>query len=135
MVAIMLGSVSCSQTDEAAEKRAEQRKAFLLETTQGAWVNGLAVKTFNEETDQVIYNTQQTIFSITNMDYTNNFTLAITGDLTLNNKITVNCSTAGIEGLEGKSYNMTVAQIDEEEMQYWLWDNSSSNGFMVDFSF
>ncbi len=135
LAALTFALSSCTQTDEAKEKIAQYRSLFLTQTEQGVSISGVTVKSFDEQTDQVIYNDLRSIYVMTNMDYSAHYTLAITGEIALNSSVTVNLATAGISGLSGGTYSMSVIQTDENDQRYWLWDSSAGVGIVVDFEF
>ncbi len=132
-VAIILGSIACTNDD--SENKAKYRSSFLDSNEVGAYVKGKAVKSFNAETDQVVYNDSRSMFMISDMNYTNQYTLTFDGSFIIDFTIFVTCQTTGVDGLiNDKQYVMSVVQAEDSEKTYWLWDSDTSTGFVVNFT-
>ncbi len=77
----------------------------------------------------MVYTNDLSQYCITNTDYTEQVTISIDGELSLNNKVSVTYTSSGIESLSSGSYTMEIIKVDGES--YYLWESSSRTGILV----
>ncbi len=134
VVGIIAFSCESANTTDEAETKSYDSSAFLYHSLIGAVVDGSMVKSYDQTTDQIAYDENQTIYTLTNNDYTTHFTLGITGDIYLENSITVKYTSDGISGLSSGEVTMEVIKVDSISGRYWLWSSSTGVGFIIDFT-
>ncbi|MFI3323547.1 MAG: hypothetical protein SNI45_02550 [Rikenellaceae bacterium] len=132
-VAIILGSIAC--TNDSTDSKAKYRSSFLDSSEIGAYVKGVAVKSYNAETDQVIYDDSRSMYMISDMNCTDYYSLSFSGSFIIDFTVFVTCQTTGVNGLiNDNQYIMTVVQAEDSDKIYWLWDSDTSTGFVVNFT-
>lgn len=132
-VVLLCATVSCVNDTTSSSKN--YYNEFIAENNIMAVANGEVVKSYSKENDQVIYNDDRTLFMLSDMNYTTQYTLTVSGEIVLDNVVTINYKSNIGESLSSGSCAMTVVKADEDDSRYWLWDSEGNIGFIVDFSF
>lgn len=88
------------------------------------------------ETDQVVYSEDRTVYMVSDMEYTNSYTLKIDGKLEKDAVVEVDYTVVGInvgDVDESGSVSMKVVKVDSSNESVWLWDSESFMGFVLHF--
>lgn len=137
LVSTLLWSVaSCINTngiDDNGTSEADLRAMLLEETELMALFPDGTSKKYDKTTEQVVYNSGKTLYMVSTMDYSTQYTLTFSGDLLLDGEVVVNYKSNNIEEIESGTANMSVLKIDTTDKRYWLWDSELCIGFIVDF--
>ncbi|MFI3315955.1 MAG: hypothetical protein SNF93_00060 [Rikenellaceae bacterium] len=127
---------SCIEDSTNGQSTAELYKsAFLSESEIGIIAEGTRIKSFDEKSEQIVFDDDKSMFMISNMDYSVHYTLEFEGELLLDNSLNTLYSSSGIDGIGSGTSSVTVVKIDTSDNRYWLWDSALCIGFIVDFSF
>ncbi|MFI3332055.1 MAG: hypothetical protein SNI51_01040 [Rikenellaceae bacterium] len=86
------------------------------------------------ETDQIAYADDRSVYMVSNMDCTQNYTLNIDGELEAEQKVMVEYTSMGYDAIEESgSSEMYVAKVDDQANMVWLWDSENMIGFIMHF--
>ncbi len=131
----LFSTVACVEDGTNTTGTQNHYDTFIAESEIMVFVDGTVVKSYDKSQDQVIYNDAGTLFMLSDMNYTSQFTITIGGELTLDNSIVINYKSNISDDLASGSLTMSVVKVDEDDSRYWLWSNDSSIGFIIDLDF
>ncbi len=125
-------AVSCFNTAGTDSKfEAQYRESFLAQTTPSVSLDGVVVRSFDKSADQIVINSTNTLYSITNFSYTSYVTANIAGTLELDERVAISYKSAGVDALSSGNVIMTVIKVDDALSTYWLWSPEKCLGFVL----
>lgn len=132
---------ACTSTPESGSSSTENKEEtntnstlFLSQTEIGIVSGSKMVKEFNKQSEQIIFDKNKSIYVVSNIDYTAQYTITIEGGIYLDNSLTVKLEATGLSGVENVEASVKVVKVDSSDQRYWLWNNDLEVGFILDFS-
>lgn len=130
-----LMTTSCKKDDKEMDKittSVECENFIKGEDQPSIYFGDGAYQTIDIESDQITYSEDRSIYMVSDMEYTQSYTLQIEGDLTLNSTLQVEYISVGISDLEeSASIEMEVVNVDASNQTVWLWNEDSTLGFIL----
>ncbi len=132
-------ATSCQRdtTKPEVDTEGDARKQFLQEFKKAeAGVYCGAGKSYmvDVENDQITYTEDQSVYMVSDMEYTKSYTLNIEGELKVGSSVDVEYTSAGYDGLsESATVSMKVLKSNGSEQYVWLWDTKNLKGFVLHF--
>lgn len=132
---VLVTMSSCVDVNvENNEQNDELLDSFLSENEIGMIVEGQRVKSYDKLTEQIVFDDDKTIYSISNVSYTTHLTLSIEGDLILGNSVIVNYFSNNINDIDSGTISAKVVNIDSSTKCYWLWDSDLTTGIIIQYN-
>lgn len=95
--------------------------------------NGKVYWAFNEESEQIISNSNRDSYMIANIDFSRYHQFGITGEYKEGETVTVKIDGEGNNVLSDGEYQMRVSKLSESGSKVWLWNNEANLGLIIEF--
>ncbi len=111
------------------------RQEFLAGQDEPALYAEGKYEVVDQETDQITYSEDRTIYMVSDMEYTKSYTLDIEGELLQDATVNIFYSSIGLDGKLDAQGDMTmeVLKTDDANEKAWLWSDSKKLGFILYF--
>ncbi len=134
-----IGLVACGDSIEgtsgsSSEENSINSSLFLEQSEIGIFSEGKMIKEFDKSSEQIVFDDDRSIYIVSNMDYTAQYTITIEGGIYLDNSLIVYLTANGLSGVEDIKASVKVLKVDSTDQRYWLWDSDLSVGLILDFS-
>ncbi len=140
LVAISLTAYACTNSPDSGssstenEETADNSTLFLGQTEIGLVSGDTMIKEFDEQSEQIVFDDSRSIYVVSNVDYTAQYTITIEGGIYLDNLLTITLEATGLSGIENIEASVRVVKVNSSDQRYWLWDSDLDIGFILDFS-
>lgn len=133
---LLIGCTSTSVGDEhnqtdPNDTTTEGSEGFLEQSNVGIYSSQTPLKSYDRESDQIIYSSSLDEYMVTNYDNSIYLYLNISGELSLDSSPLVEITSSGIEQLSDTTLVMSVVKQSQTLDSLWLWSAEAEKGVII----